>query len=57
MRVQLRGAPAATAVDIGADAYDTIDRAADRVGQLVEELLSVADGQRPPTACSGEMAA
>jgi len=57
MRVQLREAPAATAVDIGADAYDTIDRAADRVGQLVEELLSVADGQRPPTACSGEMAA
>lgn len=46
MQIQPRDTPAATVVDIGADAYDTIDRATDRVAQLVEELLSVADGRR-----------
>ncbi len=50
MQIQLRDVPAATVVDIGADAYDTIDRAADRVAQLVEELLNVADGRRLPSA-------
>ena len=52
MRVQLRDVPAATVVDIGADACHTIDRATDRVGQLVEALLSVADGRRPASAGS-----
>lgn len=42
MQVQLHGAPAATVVDIGADAYDTIDRAADRVGRLAGEQLRAA---------------
>ncbi|MEJ8838387.1 hypothetical protein [Ramlibacter sp. AN1133] len=36
MRVQLHGAPEATVVDIGADAYEAIDRAADRIGRLAE---------------------
>ncbi len=44
MQVQLRGAPAATVVDIGTDVHVTIDRAARRVGQLVEAQLSVAHG-------------
>jgi len=57
MQVQLRDVPAATVVEIGADAYDTIDRATDRVGQLVEEMLSVADGRRPPSARAKEVAA
>ena len=39
MQVQLHGAAAATVVDIGADVHGTIDRAADRLGQLVEEQL------------------
>ncbi len=39
MRVQLDGAPAATVVDIGADAFDTIDRAAARVARMAEEQL------------------
>ena len=30
MQVQVRGTPAATVVDIGANAYDTIDRTLDR---------------------------
>jgi hypothetical protein len=57
MQIQLRDAPAATVVDIGADAYDTIDRATDRVAQLVEELLSVAEGRRLPSARTQEVAA
>jgi len=57
LQIQLRDAPAATVVDIGADAYDTIDRATDRVAQLVEELLSVADGRRQPSARTKEVAA
>lgn len=56
MRVQLRGAPAATVVDIGADVYDTIDRAADRVGRLAEEQLRDAAGRPPPPARTEEMA-
>lgn len=36
MRVQLRGVPAATVVDIGGDPFDTIDRAAGRVARLAE---------------------
>lgn len=48
VRVQLDGIPAATVVDIGADAYDTIDRAADRAGRFVEEQLRMVDaGPRP----------
>ncbi len=47
MCVQLRGAPAATVVDIGADVHDTIDRAADRVSRLAEERLRQADGPGP----------
>ena len=31
---------------VGADAYDTIDRTADRVGRLVEEQLRFAGGRR-----------
>lgn len=49
MQVQLRDAPAATVVEIGADAYGTIDRATDRIAQLVEEMLSVADALRLPS--------
>lgn len=50
MRVQLRGAPAATVVDIGADASATIGRAAERVRRLVEEQLRVRAAPRAPTA-------
>lgn len=57
MQIQLRGAPAATVVNIGADAYDTIDRATDRVAQLAEELLSLPDGQRPRSVRIREVAA
>lgn len=39
LRVQMRGFPASTVVDVGADAFATIDRAADRVGHLVEAQL------------------
>ena len=39
VRVQLDGSPPASAVNVGADAYETIDRACDRVGRLVEEHL------------------
>jgi len=46
VRVQLGGVPAATVVDVGADAYDTIDRAADRVGRLVKEQLRTVDTGR-----------
>lgn len=45
MCVQLRGAPAATVVDIGPDVHGTIDRAADRVSRLAEEQLRLADGR------------
>jgi hypothetical protein len=57
MQVQLRGAPAATVVDIGADVYDTIDRAADRVGRLAEEQLRDADTGCPSPACGQVKAA
>lgn len=57
MRVQLRGAPAATVVDIGADLHDTIDRAADRIGRLADERLREADGKRMPPVGSAAMAA
>ena len=39
LRVKLRGLPAATVVDVGADDYATIDRAVDRVGRLAEAQL------------------
>ncbi|MCW5633261.1 MAG: hypothetical protein KIT17_07980 [Rubrivivax sp.] len=42
MRVQLRGAPAATVVDIGADPFETIDRAADRLQRLADQQLRAA---------------
>lgn len=51
MRVQVRGAPPATVADIGSDAYQTIDRTADRLGRLVNEQLRLAgDAKRrhPP---------
>lgn len=57
MQVQVRGTPAATVVDIGANAYDTIDRTADRVGRLVEEQLRVADGRRLPSSVPEETTA
>lgn len=57
MRVQLRDAPAATVVEMGSDAYDTIDRATDRVAQLVEKMLGVADGRRLPSARTRQVAA
>lgn len=57
MQIQPRDAPSATVVDIGEDAYDTIDRAADRVAHLVEELLSVADGRRLPSSRTLEVVA
>ncbi|ODV13448.1 MAG: hypothetical protein ABT20_02025 [Rubrivivax sp. SCN 70-15] len=57
MQVQLRGAPAATVVDIGADAYDTVDRAADRVARLAELQLRGVDAARPPSAGAGAVAA
>lgn len=57
LQVQPRDAPAASVVEIGADAYDTIDRATDRIAQLVEELLSVADGRRLPSSRTLEVAA
>lgn len=46
VQLQLRGAPAATVVALGADAYDTIDRAADRIGNLAEAQLRSADARR-----------
>ncbi len=52
-----RGAPAGTVVDIGADAYDTIERTADRVGRLVEEQLRAADGRRLPSGVPEEITA
>jgi hypothetical protein len=42
LRVQLRDLPAATVVEVGGDAYATIDRGVDRVGRLVEAQLSGA---------------
>jgi hypothetical protein len=45
VRVQLTGLPAASVVDVGRDAYDTIDRASDRAGRLVEEQLRAALGR------------
>jgi hypothetical protein len=57
MQVQVRGAPAGTVVDIGADAWDTIDRTAARVGRLVDEQLRAADGRRLPSRAPEEIAA
>lgn len=39
VRLQLRGIPPATVVDVGGDAYGAVDRAADRVGRLAAEQL------------------
>ncbi len=55
MQVQMHGALAATVVQIGADAYSTIDRAADRVGRLAEEQLRVATDAPPMSAGAGEL--
>lgn len=57
MRVQLRGAPAATVVDIGTDARDTIDRAADRVARLAEEQMRSVDSGRAPSTKEAALAA
>lgn len=47
LRVQLRGLPAATVVDVGADAHATIDRAVERLGRLTEaQLAGAADARR-----------
>ncbi len=52
MRVQLDGVPATTVVDVGQDAYDTIDRAAERLGRLVEEQhRSTASRDTHPHPC------
>jgi len=60
MQLQLRGARAATVVDIGADAHVTIDRAADRVSRLAGAQLRLADehcrrpsGGLPPLSGGG----
>ncbi|NUZ04618.1 hypothetical protein [Piscinibacter koreensis] len=44
MRVELNGVPPARVVDVGTDAYGTIDRAVDRVGRLVETQLTTGAG-------------
>lgn len=51
MRVQLRGLPAATVVDVGADAHATIDRAVERLGRLTEAQLAGA-AEAPPRQMS-----
>jgi hypothetical protein len=57
VQVQLRGAPAATVMHIGADAFGAIDRAVDRIGRLAEEQLRVAtDAPPPPTGARGLVA-
>jgi hypothetical protein len=56
MQVQLRGARAASVVDIGADAHATIDRAADRIGRLAEEQLRLADDHRTATSATERVA-
>lgn len=45
MQIHLSGAPAATVVDMGADMYATIDRAAERVGRLAGAQLEAAKAQ------------
>lgn len=57
MQVQLRGARAATVVDIGADPHDTIDRAVDRVSRLAEEQLRQADDRHRTTSGAEELLA
>jgi hypothetical protein len=57
MQVQLRGARAATVVDIGGDPHDTIDRAADRVSRLAEETLRQADDRHRTNSSAKEMVA
>lgn len=57
MQVQLRGARAATVVDIGADPLDTIDRTVDRVSRLAEEQLRQADERHQTTSRAKEMVA
>ncbi|WP_088287537.1 hypothetical protein [Ideonella sp. A 288] len=42
VRLKLHGASAATVVQVGADAYSAIDRAADRACRLAEEQLRLA---------------
>lgn len=44
VRLKLHGTPAATVVDVGADVYSAIDRAADRVCRLAEAQLRLAGG-------------
>lgn len=57
MQVQLRGAPAASVVDLGADAYATIDRAADRIARLVQVQLRAVRRAKAPPADAVAMAA
>ena len=42
VQVKLHGTPAATVVDVGADVYTAIDRAADRGCRLAEEQIRLA---------------
>ena len=56
VQVQLRDAPAATAMSIGTDARDVVDRAADRVGPLAVQLLRHAGDAASPFAAGREAA-
>ncbi|MDP3083643.1 MAG: hypothetical protein Q8N44_08130 [Rubrivivax sp.] len=57
VRVQLRGLPAATVVEVGGDAYATIDRGVDRVGRLVEAQLNGAGAGKRNSTWMRELAA
>ena len=56
MSLQVRGAPASTVVHLDADAHQTIDRAAERVGRLAAEQLRQAD-RRDQTSSNPRKAA
>lgn len=57
LRVQLRGLPAATVVDVGADPHATIDRAVERLGRLTEALLAGTAHAPPHRMSPKEMVA
>ena len=55
VRLQLRGAPPATVVDVAGDAYGAVDRADDRVGRLATEQLR-RNGNPPASPAPGAAA-
>jgi hypothetical protein len=57
LRVQLRDLPATTVVDVGGNAYATIDRAVDRVGRLVEAQLNGAAADKQDSTRMKKLAA